>query len=304
MAKAKWVTSIKSWCRSDDQQSDSHLWLSDDKILAFRTDSVGRRYAVKVDTATGSEMPLIALNTRLLRHGHAPSFWELSPDRKWMLWIDHSLPKTWNVASLDGSKFMSYPHPGVNVDWDMTIAHWTCDSRRWGELIGDRLSLYNLKQPKAEKTVFVSEPQNVTIIFLCGFDVKGEAIAAMDGPGPTFIKFGTTSRFAPGHQLPISPGMHYLDDIELAPQGEKVAWICGARKDTPAMMQWLPRVLRPHLWDRPIEEVWVADLDGTHQHRLGYVEGYNGDLKDIRWSPDGKRLSFLHQSALYIVSAQ
>ena len=50
-------------------------------------------------------------------------------------------------------------------------------------------------------------------------------------------------------------------------------------------------------------EAWVANLNGSQMHRVGYVEGYDGDLKDLEWSPDGDKLSFLHEGALYVVPA-
>src|SRR5205814_1485957 len=42
-------------------------------------------------------------------------------------------------------------------------------------------------------------------------------------------------------------------------------------------------------------EVWVMSVTGTAAHRLLYVDGRNAVAR-ARWSPDGKRLGYLHMT--------
>ncbi len=54
------------------------------------------------------------------------------------------------------------------------------------------------------------------------------------------------------------------------------------------------------------QEVWVSRVDGTRMKRLGWLltHPYSGDGVDaeaLRWTPDGKHLSFIYRDGLYIV---
>jgi hypothetical protein len=301
LEKARRVASTTNWCKSDDQQYTPSQWLTESNMFALRRNADGRRCAVSVNLANGIETPLAAFNMRFSQRKAAPAFWELSPDRKWMLWIDHALPKTWNAATLDGSKYIIWPQPKSQVDWDMPIAQWACDSDHWAETQGSWLNVHSLSQPRITKTTFVVPPQNMSIDFLCGFDTKNQAIFEASGAGLQLFTVSLKSATAYGHLSSALASRGYLSEIELSPQATKVAWLCENIKNTPAFLQWLPRILRPHLWDRPIVEAWVADMSGSHIHCLGYVEGYDGDLKDLHWSPNGEKLSFRRQNALYVL---
>ena len=243
MAKAKRVTSTAGWYRRDDLQYNPYQWLSERSILVLQVDAAGRQSATQVETETGSEKPLTDFNAWFSRRKNALPFWKLSPDHKSVLWADHVLPMTWRVAALNGSNSLAWSQPKAPVDWDMVTADWSCDSRSWGEMQGMSLTLHSVIRPRVTRTTRVFEPPNVTTEFLCGFNRKGEGIVAVDGPGPRFYRFTSGSSTASGSLLPSSTNSESasrVEDIELAPGGEKVAWICSTMISTPDSLQWVP----------------------------------------------------------------
>ena len=48
--------------------------------------------------------------------------------------------------------------------------------------------------------------------------------------------------------------------------------------------------------------LWVSNLDGSRMKELGYVKGI-AFIPSLRWLPDGKRMSFIYDKALYTVPA-
>lgn len=58
----------------------------------------------------------------------------------------------------------------------------------------------------------------------------------------------------------------------------------------------------------PVEDIWISRANGKHLREIGYVRQEEGPdagtaLYDLRWLPDGKRLSFEHNDALWTVRA-
>ena len=57
-----------------------------------------------------------------------------------------------------------------------------------------------------------------------------------------------------------------------------------------------------------VEEIWVSGIDGTHQRLLGSLEAKDRATDpdrayNVKWTPDSKRISFIHKGALYTIPA-
>ena len=51
--------------------------------------------------------------------------------------------------------------------------------------------------------------------------------------------------------------------------------------------------------------LWVSKIDGTDKKALGVIQNANSqDTSTLKWTPDGKSLSFLFKSQLYQVSTE
>lgn len=103
----------------------------------------------------------------------------------------------------------------------------------------------------------------------------------------------------------------------LSPKGDRIFWGGFALADPPPWNKWLNHwIPAVKAEQRLIETGWISDADGSHSHQLGYYE-IPGDLNqpnppgskgpawvlEPRWSPDGKRISFLHDDSIYTVPA-
>lgn len=67
---------------------------------------------------------------------------------------------------------------------------------------------------------------------------------------------------------------------------------------TPPFQAWLKRLLPSST--RSIQSItrWrVSQLDGTHMHDIGRATL----IPNPRWTPDGKHVSFIRKSVLYMV---
>lgn len=70
--------------------------------------------------------------------------------------------------------------------------------------------------------------------------------------------------------------------------------------------------LIPKFNPRPIytESVWISRTDGHGMQELGHVPTHldeNGTpqdlLRDVRWLPDGRQISFVYEGTLYVMPA-
>ena len=89
----------------------------------------------------------------------------------------------------------------------------------------------------------------------------------------------------------------------VSPQGDRLAWLVESDYTPPGSV-WLRRV-----WvflgqrKRPLVGLWISRVDGSHMQEIGHLNYKPGEEipQDIRWTPDGKRLSFLYKGGLYTV---
>ncbi len=89
----------------------------------------------------------------------------------------------------------------------------------------------------------------------------------------------------------------------LSPQGDRLAWLI-VREYTP-----------PGQRKQRMIGLWVSRLDGSGMQEIGHMDYQPNDFghrgyepkkevpQHLRWTPDGKRLSFQYQGALYTVPA-
>jgi hypothetical protein len=103
----------------------------------------------------------------------------------------------------------------------------------------------------------------------------------------------------PAHWEPTLAG------VVLAPRGDRLAYLL-TRTQTPPQSPLLRR-----LWQwfgkgvRQERSIWVSDLEGHHMREIGYSIVRPGAPipDDLRWTPDGKQLSFIAGKSLYTVPA-
>ncbi len=105
------------------------------------------------------------------------------------------------------------------------------------------------------------------------------------------------------------PDGEILEDMEIAPSGEYIAW--RFRRDTVSPVARLLHRIWPAYSEKPRSRtsLWVSRPDGTAFRELGYVDtpyvgpraitAENMDLGSLQWLPGGKELSFKLDNALW-----
>ncbi len=101
--------------------------------------------------------------------------------------------------------------------------------------------------------------------------------------------------------------------IALSPHAERILWI--TERPRTGILLWLDRLqfVVPGQGFAS-QAVYVSNLDGSEMRELycapdeakkwGNMTVTDGALKDIKWLPDGRRISFVHGDNLYIVPTE
>ncbi|HLK60450.1 MAG TPA: hypothetical protein VKU00_28065 [Chthonomonadaceae bacterium] len=119
-----------------------------------------------------------------------------------------------------------------------------------------------------------------------------------------------------------APGGHRVTQILFSPHGDRILWKLSERRQASIISQMIQQVT--HKFNAGTERVslWVSRLDGSEMHEIGGVnnptllersgpidletgEYYWGPPipRQLRWSPDGKRISFTYNRAIWTVPA-
>lgn len=122
------AASVARWQRANPSRPDQtvYFWLSPHELLAFSGTNRRDLQAVRHNTRTGVEMPIPGL-TQQLRAARLPRALDVSPDGKWLLWVDLGARPPRPVATTtDGLQTFRWPQGFHN-----TSLAWLPDSRGW-----------------------------------------------------------------------------------------------------------------------------------------------------------------------------
>jgi len=265
--------------------------------------------------------------------------WCVSPDGQWLLTYAVSAGKpVWAVCTLDGAKILTfattYPYlvsrtshgsarhyPSLGRTFG-PIAVWDRDSRGFVQIdmVRSNYAARHFRMPVMLCTGQFApvDPRTAAAamnpIPLCG---------APDEPGGMFYPLGETSAGAilmadlfgvdrrgaairvcslgggaPSDQrLPIPSGAN-IAEARLSPDGNHVAWI----------FDFSGRLNDPNLHRIPFacqvpghgeSEVWASNIDGTRMHPIAIGNNACFGPRFLRWTPDGKSVTFVYRRCLY-----
>jgi hypothetical protein len=240
------------------------------------------------------------------------------------------------VDNIDGTRIFgnsTYPflHPST-VSRDGIV--WLPDSRRWVSLIGGdndpaEIQLHSLDTPEAGGraidtlgTPQAGLPPPKPIRMLLGVTADHRLIAT--DFNPSFIPPATAIVIPPAttvtikeigiypnpltareHTVKSPPGTD-VRELALSPKGDRLALIAYS-SHVPLITRLLGRILpsvRKNSRPRAGLSVYVGDFDGSHMRELGYQPVDKlGSPHDLKWSPDGRSLSFILGDGLYLIPA-
>ncbi len=112
-----------------------------------------------------------------------------------------------------------------------------------------------------------------------------------------FVRFALDGSAPEKHFSVRLPGHTTTLELILSPHADRVALLQLFLEPSPyPWMRWL------HVYpgSKQIETIWEGQLDEGSLSQVGPgVDATSTSVLEIRWTPDGKRLSFLYDSALY-----
>lgn len=294
-----------------------YAWLSTHEVLYQRAKSRSRENTewsfFKRDIATGRDTFLRRLS-RVVREqtGSVQADLEPSPDGKWVIWSVLSVDAQWYVVcSLDGSSYFPAGEQGLGPFWLNDSRHWvdlvddTLSSRKPGQETRTQALIHDIKAPHEVKSIplphlsLTQEAQDgneyaVVHAVVWPDTFVMETPLLHDSSHPAIEKVTITTialrdRPPTVHEYPVNlPNGVSVRSMQFSPHGDRIAW-------------WLEEKHNPG-----VVTLWISDLNGHGLRELGEIgiepsERCPLTLCSLEWLPDGKRLSFLYQDALWTV---
>jgi len=310
-----------------------YAWQSNDSYLqyVFYPPSAMKQ----VDLRTGEEKSLRGWE----QLGKTPRRYTLSPDCKKALWQDSD-----GIRSLSlGASSPIYTNPR-RMDWWATSSQpvWTPDSKRWIQLFAGSQGLVAVVHAEGktapDQEIKIGNPTGTSSDYellhthLIGVTQTGSVLATPEaGSGHQSTH---TTRHIPFFEFSLDPARPKVreytielpragarfeseftlaidEEIELSPQGDRLAWLVHRQVNSPApawLSRWLPRA---SVVPRFYTELRVTDPDGTNVRTIGSTEWkpLNRDSAAERpcrmhWLPDGRHISFLYDGSLWVAPTQ
>ena len=247
---------------------------------------------------------------------------EASPNGKWLLWRKQTPSgKIGNQLSLQ-TYLTDLDHMHTYQKACFSYAWWEPDSRHvlsvdYGNgSVGWKVEIFDAFENRISQTLpvttnaftefnnaFVAAPDRLLEL---SYLPHNRRLMVQHVNDPLVItEYGVDKTFPILRKWLVSPPHGTRNaEIKISPTGDRIAWIVDHFYFDPWMTslhRWMPRSqLTPH-WRR---ELWISRLNGSEMREVEHapVPDRNGDrliIKDLRWLPDGKRVSFSYDSALW-----
>ncbi len=313
----------KSVARTPSVTEGEYWWISDSKILTLLPSSDPKLFVLGcIDIKTGQKTSLDAFNKKFSKMlvgqemhvstvgdprveiVYNPPNCDLSSDRKWLLWLSRDM--TWIAATLDGKQQKKWHKQGILSSHGI----WLRDSTRWVELV----SYYQKKKYTIEKAVVRGIDSDEEKIFE-NLKVDDGLIVGVTSSNHILIRYGVkenalneaamvsldlgssiaTKRQFSAQLLRAS----HISDVAISDAGDRLAWILelGNRRRFPKDYSFC-----------------ISGVKGEEMREFGRIRGKsepsgisrNGKVyywpQSIRWTPDGKRVSFVFKEELYVIN--
>ncbi|HZT42437.1 MAG TPA: hypothetical protein VFA07_09605 [Chthonomonadaceae bacterium] len=289
---------------------------------------------IRYDVTTGTETPLYQLTRVFDRSKGMTDSVHVSPDGKQVLWADSN--GGLYSASVDGSGFRRWWKAD---DANLGELFWLSDSHQWVCLKLVRRNILFAVDSAHIYSLLTSQQTPVRIVPASRLLRQKSLVLESFGPATTARAWdgGILLNFAVYHTQPLSNVNLHFDKLEIlplnidkevsfphayaltfpnqvtfinaiaSPQGDRIAWETLEHR-VPAWSALLHRILPAYKpQELNIFALKVSRLDGSQTQIVGTMEMPPGDQdsndvpQELRWTPDGKRLSFLYHRAIWTV---
>ncbi len=302
-----------------DWDHEHYEWLSPDEILYLREASQGDYAAIRAHVVTGVETSLTGLEPFLTGHEKRSEHfaWTVSPNGRWLMLMKDLETNSLRLAvTLDGTQERTW-----FTEQDKQYFWWMPDNQGWVELSmrtklnnqGNRVShfhIYRMSSPDVN-TVAVDWTKYGYMLGLSASNLlvlEGKR-APVSPPGAILITNSATIPAPVSHGLPpvrelSAPEVprRELLDIIVSPQGDRL--LCEFLHQSHIPKFSLDRSFPfLNLSRRTSHELWTCSLDGSGLRKLVRFD-VGADFGCLKWRPDGRRVTFISNHALWAVPAE
>ena len=286
-----------------------YYWLTNEELLYLTPNQMAGTYALhRLKIASGVDETQGNLKSGNFR---------ISPDGQWALTITPSnAGSLFSLERTDGKRqFRFYTHLN-NEDINTNIA-WTTDDKAIIALTfsdtGGLLTTFPLDKPAVLPDVPNSLTDNQILL---GVTDAGRVLAIQNISDKQLTRLHDSITL---YDFPLKQGsdVHKIDvsrpegrdseveDVVLNPSGSRLAWRFTAHH-TPLLYGALKRLYNVFgVYDNTSVSLWTSKTDGSEMHELGSIN-LNSPVPQpqlLRWTPDGRNLSFKNDEKLYSIPA-
>jgi hypothetical protein len=239
----------------------------------------------------------------------------VSPDGKWSLWTGEN---QYVVASTAGGseyrhRLAAAPKRPFNQCGNAYMVTsetaWLRDSRRWVDVRTDAKDRHTL-------TVHALDGRELKRVrlknlayapYVLGATADDRVILWSGGAALHTVDLREKS---PGVRpmTAVAPRIGGVLDVALSPQGDRLLWrtMDNVYNHKPKVVEWLMERagLDPC---PPLHVLWTSGLDGSKMREIGRVSIRSNlvcdaaSISNYRWTPDGSRVSYIYDDALWTV---
>ena len=239
----------------------------------------------------------------------------LSPNGKWLLWNEINHARGWlahavNIETLHTvtARLKNGTHEGF----------WLTDSSGWIDMCGswsdgNELTIHQLEGNLTQRSVpivvtyasqFLGITHNREVVATdTSLDRQSTPGIGQDSFDLYLTDLRASTPVAVKSTIPFPPRVKGHKPV-LSPDGSQIAWTCSRDSSPQSFFQ---RVLvRCGIKQHSSLEIWVGPVRGGQMRQIGYLN--DDDSKEwfdkLKWTPDGKHLSYLWNEDLWTVTVE
>ena len=112
------------------------------------------------------------------------------------------------------------------------------------------------------------------------------------------------------HTTPLLSNSADINEIALSPHGDMLAWLASSTYTPPIhrLFKKFSKRLAARTAPHPVLSIYVSKLDGSQMRLLGMESSPPNSpdeaIRNVRWRPDGKSLSYRWHKGVYLVPVE
>ncbi len=250
-----------------------------------------------------------------------------SPDGQWFVWETHTNRGNWytaHVAHRDGTQHRELGDNFIEEQFFLDARHLAHMEEQ-----GGLMTIHDLQNPRKDqeytsrqKVWAVLQPYATRhpLFVVPDFSPMGTHLAVainyfrmQDRPQLFHVKsYRQETAPKPVRTRKMNlPEEARVQEIAVSPQQKTLLYHLQLKRQ-PLRLSLAPTGSPKAEIERPaIAALWVSRTDGSEMREIGHLlmpssgKGFDdAQLKQLQWLPDGKRISFVYQDTLYVVSTE